>query len=145
MKFNWGNGILIFIILFLILSSIFIIFSFQHANDLVTDDYYNQGAAYSKQIEINKRSAIYSDSLQITNTNEKIEIQVNKGLLNITDSFQIYFFRPSDKSKDYKIGVLKNERIIVPKSRLMKGRYIIKLSWKSKKEIYLIEKEIFVN
>jgi len=145
MKFNWGNGILIFIILFLILSSIFIIFSFQHANDLVTDDYYNQGAAYSKQIEINKRSAIYSDSLQITSTNEKIELLVNKGLANITDSFQIYFFRPSDKSKDYKIGVLKNERIIVPKSRLMKGRYIIKFSWKSKKEIYLIEKEIFVN
>lgn len=145
MKINWGTGILIFIILFLILSGVFIVFSFQHNNDLVTEDYYNQGAAYSKQIEINKRSAIYNDSVSISKKGSEVEIILSKNLAYMTDSFQIYFFRPSDKTKDYKIEMPSNLRLIVPCVQLLKGRYIIKISWHNKKEKYLLEKDLFVN
>ena len=145
MKINWGTGILMFIILFLVLSGVFIVFSFQHNNDLVTEDYYEQGATYSKQIEINKRSAIYNDSVNISNKGSEIEIQLSKCLASMTDSFQIFFFRPSDKTKDYKVGMRSNISLRVPSAQLLKGRYIIKISWHNKKEKYLLEKDLFVN
>ena len=39
------------------------VFSFRQNIDLVERDYYDKGANYTEQIEINKRSEIYQDSI----------------------------------------------------------------------------------
>ena len=144
MKLNWGTGILIFIILFLLLCGVFITFSFKHNNDLVTDDYYEQGAGYSKQIEINKRSAIFNDSINIVENGSNIETYVCKTIVEATDSLDIYFFRPSDKKQDFRTVVPINAVIQLAKANFAKGRFIVKFSWKQKNDSYLIEKDFFV-
>ena len=145
MKLSWGTGIAIFIIIFLVLCGIFIVFSFRQNNDLVTTDYYEQGAGYSKQIEINKRSAIYNDSIQFIITDSLVETSVCKSIQQATDSIELYFFRPSDKQNDVLIELPVNPIMILPKARLVRGRYIVKLSWKQNNEKYLVEKEIFIH
>ena len=50
MKLNWGNSIFLFLIIFVALGIAFIVFSFSKSNDLVTADYYQQGADYTHQI-----------------------------------------------------------------------------------------------
>ena len=146
MKFNWGTGIFIFIILFLIVTMAGIIFSLRQNNDLVEKDYYDKGADYSHQIEINKRSAIYQDSISFTDRENYIVVKASPELCKSTASINVYFFRPSDKEKDYTIAFnTSSDSILVEKSKLAHGRYLVKLSWEKNSETYMIEKDIFIH
>jgi hypothetical protein len=145
MKINWGTGILIFIIIFLILSVVFIVFSLMQNNDLVADDYYEKGAGYSSQIAINKRSAIYTDSISIAVADTSIQIEVCKQIQDSANTVEVYFFRPSDKRNDLHFELPVKSTLQLPKTNFVHGRYIVKLSWKFRSNTYLIEKEIFIN
>ncbi len=144
MKFNWGHGILIFLILFLILSFTFIIFSLNQSEDLVSENSYEQGADYSNQIEINKRSFIYSDSISISNSNSVIDLNLCKTLANSEDTIFVHFYRPSDKKADMKFKFIMTEKISIPLIKLISGRYLVKLSWNKQGNLYNIEKEISI-
>lgn len=143
MNINWGTAILIFIILFLALSAVFVIFALKQNRDLVETDYYEKGANYSQQIEINKRSAIYNDSISIENEGKYLVLKANVSK-SIT-TFDVYFFRPSDKTYDYRIQFPStNTSMLIEKSKLTRGRYIVRLSWKSGNNVYMANKEVFV-
>src|ERR1035437_5891958 len=130
MKLHWGNGILIFIILFLVILGVAVIFSLRQNNDLVEKDYYEKGADYTHQMEMNKRSVIYQDSISIYNTENYIVIKASANLVATSSSLYVYFFRPSDKEKDYKVEYKGNgDSMLVDKSKLAHGRYLVKLSW----------------
>ena len=144
MKLNWGIGILIFIIIFITLAIIFMIFSFSHSNDLVSTDYYEQGAGYTKQIEINKRSAVYNDSIKVIDVDSLIEVNVCQTIIAVSDSIDLFFFRPSNKENDYHIILPLQAKIALLKTKFIHGRYILKASWKHNNDTYLVEKEIFV-
>ncbi len=145
MKFNWGHGILIFMIIFLILSTAFIIFSLKNAQDLVSDDYYNQGADYSNQIEINKRSFNYRDSITINQINSNIQLKLCNSLAGrVEDTLFVYFYSPSSKNSDCRLKFPMADSISIPSSNLKNGRYMVKMSWKTSGELYNIEKEFFL-
>ncbi|MFZ4401289.1 MAG: FixH family protein [Bacteroidales bacterium] len=144
MKFNWGHGILLFMILFLLLSIAFIIFSLNQSEDLVSDDYYEQGAGYSKQIEINKRSSVYIDSINVNPINSGIIINLCKSLASSGDTLYIHFYRPSDKKADLKIKSLMSDEISIPSTELKSGRFLVKMSWNHAGNSYNIQKDILL-
>ena len=51
LKFNWGTGIFIFIIIGILWYIFLVIFSMKQDFYLVEDDYYSQGINYDKHIE----------------------------------------------------------------------------------------------
>ena len=143
MKFHWGNAILLFFIIFLSLCAIFIVFSLRQTNDLVTKDYYKKGANYSKQIEINKRSAIYQDSIEIINIEGMLRFDLASSIIQKADSLHIYFFRPSDKSEDLRLSfAINNLPIEINQGALIHGRYKIHLSWTMNDKLFEITKPI---
>lgn len=144
MKFNWGHGILSYIILFLILSTIFIIFSLKQNIDLVSDDYYQKGADFSKQIDINKRSLPYRDSISISDADTTISMHFSKSISDSTDSVQIYFFRPSGKHNDVLIEMPLSNKLDINKQQLINGRYVVTISWRKNNEKYMVDKELYV-
>jgi len=144
MKFNWGHGILVFIIFFLLLSTIFIIFSLNQAQDLVAEDYYDKGAGYSSQIEVNKRSSVYQDSISINTFDSSIHLELSQDLALSGDTLYVHFYRPSDKNADLKIKFPMQSEINFQSSALKKGRYIVKMSWNHLGDLYNIEKEIII-
>ena len=144
MKFNWGHGILIFMIVFVSLATIFIIYSLNQSQDLVSNDYYDQGAEYSKQIEINKRSSLYKDSITFTQLDSEIEVKLCYSLMSTKDTMLVYFYRPSDKSADLKLKFPMAELIRISETKFKQGRYIVKMSWNQHGEVYNTEKELFI-
>lgn len=144
MKFNWGHGILIFLTIFVTLVISFIVFSLNQEIDLVAKDYYDKGANYSEQIEINKRSQPYQDSINVDIKNSVISIQLAEEMKNINDSISIYFYRPSDKKADFTHVAKMSDKIEIPFSKIKKGRYFAKFTWKQSNQTYNTEKEIFI-
>lgn len=145
-KFNWGTGIALFLIMFLLLGFYFIYFSFQHHNDLVEDDYYEQGANYDQQMAINKRSIIYNDSILVENKGQYISISLAPSIASMTDSVQTYFYFPSDKRKDYTVIISDfSSNTLVDKNLLAKGRYTLKSVWFKGSEKFMNSQDIFVS
>jgi hypothetical protein len=140
-KLNWGNGLVIFFLIFFIWVFCFVFFAMRQNNDLVSDDYYQQGAKYSDQISINQRSVTYQDSLKISTTGNKIQISVCKSLVESGDSLQVYFFRSSDKAKDLRFTFDKlNNALQIDKNRFSHGRYQVFINWNDKGEKFMVNK-----
>ena len=144
MKFHWGHGIFIFITIFIVLAVAFIIFALNQSQDLVSDDYYDQGASYTKQMEINKRSSTYADSINISATDSIVSIRLCRSLASLADTLHVYFYKPSDKKGDLKLQFIMKENINISSNKFKNGRYVLKILWKNRGEVYNIEKEISI-
>jgi hypothetical protein len=145
MKLNWGQGIFLFFVVFISLGISFVIFSLRQNNDLVTNDYYEKGADYTRQMEINSRSIAYIDSINLVNQNDLLIARFSKSIDMMTDTMDVFFFRPSDKRFDHEFRMaLKSDSIEIVKSGIQKGRYKVKFQWANNLEVFMVEKEFFV-
>lgn len=144
MKFNWGHGIFIFMTVFILLGVAAIIFSLNQSEDLVSDDYYDKGADYSQQIEVNKRSDIYQDSINIDIVNANVEVYVCQSLKASTDTLLMHFYNPSNKNLDIKLKYPMANTISIPISTFKNGRYEVKMSWTHLNNLFNLKKDISI-
>lgn len=130
MKFNWGTGILVFLILFLSAAAVFIFFAMRQDVNLVHEDYYDQGVDYSAQMEVDARSAAYNDSIRTYIEDGSFVVAFEKSLAFNIDSGVVLMFRPSNSSLDVSMPFgPTGSSLKIPRSSLVAGRYILKLSW----------------
>jgi len=132
MKFNWGTGILIFLILFLIACGIFIAFAMSQRVELVHEDYYERGVDHSTQMEVEERSAPYLEAIKTVQLEGTLQISMTDSLAVSCDSARIQLYRPSDNQLDMNISYDPGRgALVISREDLVPGRYIMKLSWYS--------------
>ena len=145
MKINWGTGILIFLILFLSAAFVFIVFAMRQDVNLVHEDYYEKGADYSQQMNVEARSAEFANAVQTRIEGESLFIDFDTTFTLRIDSGNVLLFRPSNSSLDFNMPIKSSESsILIPKSKLMPGRYILKLYWYSGGLKYEVDKTVFI-
>lgn len=132
MKFNWGTGILIFLILFLLACAGFIFFAFQQDVNLVHKDYYEKGVDYSEQMKVEARSSVYKNAFTTTNQNDFLLVNIEENLASKIDSGSVLMFRPSSSKQDIWFALdINNNEVKISKENLVSGRYILKIFWYS--------------
>lgn len=147
-KFNWGTGIFIFIIVFVVTMLGVVYLSFQQDNDLVDESYYPKGMEYQQEIDSRNRALALSslfnaeqvdDEVIVTYPNEFKEMNFEKG--------EIFFYRPSAQKFDLKEEMKPGQDLkqIFPLSRFHSGKYIVKYSWIMGGEVYYYEKTIIIS
>ena len=145
MKFTWGTGIFLFLVLFLAGSAAFIIFASRQQVNLVHKDYYEKGVDYSEQMRVNERSKPYINALQVNSTNEMFILSIEENLAEKIDSGNVLMFRPSDKTKDISAKLTaKATRMEFDKQSLINGRYILKVTWYTDGTRYQIDRPVNV-
>jgi hypothetical protein len=145
MKINWGTGILIFLILFLLAAAGFIYFASQQSINLVHKNYYEKGVDYTEQMNIDARSVEYKNAFDIRNSDKFLTLTIEKSLSEKIDSGSVILFRPSDFKKDILMPVQsQTSKIDFPKKDLLQGRYILKFSWYSNGLKYGIDRPVNV-
>ena len=144
-KLNWGKALILFFILFFIWSFSFVFFALRQNNDLVSDDHYQKGASFTTQINVDKRSSAYGDSIQIISSGNIIQISLCKSVAAYGDSVQVYFFRSSDKRKDLRLNFrAADSPFEIDRSKLFHGRYLVYITWGSKNENFMVKKTLDV-
>jgi len=145
MKFNWGTGILIFLILFLMAAAVFIGFAMRQDVNLVHEDYYEKGVDYEAQMNAEARSVTYRDSIS-SHIEEAFLVVTFQGSQQMQiDSANVLLFRPSSSSLDIRMPFeFRQGSTKVPATELYKGRYILKLSWYSEGLKYEVDKAIVI-
>ncbi|MEZ5103885.1 MAG: FixH family protein [Draconibacterium sp.] len=143
MKWNWGTGIFIFLVLFLAACTAFIIFAMQQDVNLVHKDYYEKGVNYTEQMNTNARSKQYYSSVQTQLQNEYLRVDFEQSLAAKIDSGNVLLYRPSNSNQDIIMPLsLTDNSIFISKSNLVSGRYILKLNWFSDGLKYEIDKPV---
>jgi len=145
MKFNWGTGILIFLILFLVAAGFFIAFAMRQEVNLVYEDYYEKGVDHEAQMKAEARSVVFGDSVQTFFEEDFLVLNLSHLESIKIDSGHVLLYRPSSRSLDLKIPLDVSEVFLrIPGDLLVRGRYILKLNWYSEGLKYEVDKAISV-
>ncbi|SEH66887.1 FixH protein [Paenimyroides aquimaris] len=145
MKFNWGTGIVIGIISFMVFILQYVIrvqVDPQYDNELVTENY------YQKELEVNsnfvqKQNALSLTGLDIKTTQKGIEIYFPEAFKAQDIKGNISLYRPSNQALDQTFPLnLSSNYLLIPKSRLVDGRWDISLNFSYKDTTYLKEQTL---
>ncbi|MEI6884451.1 MAG: FixH family protein [Bacteroidota bacterium] len=146
MKFNWGTGIFIVIVLFMTACIAFFIFASRQDNSLVESDYYAKGLRYEEVIQKMRNTAALRELPGIHLDKNMLRIKYPSDLKGQTVQGKVYLYRPSNKKFDQFLTLAFDTALIqqIPSVILHKGMYIIKLDWTMNGKSYYFEKEISV-
>jgi len=140
-KFNWGHGITIFYICFVAAVVTVLIASFSIDHSLVVDDYYAKDLAYQSQYD-KAQNSLSTKSIKINNDEAKGELTIDFANENNVEG-SVYFYRPSDKSQDFKVKIEDKETKISTKS-LLPGKWIIKVDWTEDGKPFYAEELVYI-
>ena len=146
-RINWGTGILITIIIFMSITVLTGVFLMNQDVQLVTDNYYEKDLKYQNQIDKLNRTAALEEKVEIKFDGLNVELIFPSSFEADKISGEVYFYRPSDRKKDFKIPLTldKEAKQIIPVTRIEKGFWRIKLNWSSDGIEYYNERAITVN
>ena len=141
-KWNWGTGITIAIILFMSLILYFVYLTTQNPIQLVEKDYYPKGLVYQQRIEQIKNARKYESDFYVLETEK--EVVIHLPAIN-PDTGNLQIFRPSDKALDIvsEINPDTSGLMHFPSEKFRKGKYIIKVFWKENDTGYYLEKNFY--
>ncbi|HZW40137.1 MAG TPA: FixH family protein [Ignavibacteriaceae bacterium] len=146
-KFNWGYGILIVFIVFILFALSNIIFFMNKDVELVANNYYEKGTDYQQQIKKISNSEALKSKIVIKQMDDNIEFifpEVVKGKKVIG---MITFYRPSNSKEDkyFSFNLDKRNDFIYNAKDLVKGMWRIKIDWQMDGQNYYSEETLFLN
>ncbi|MEI8006932.1 MAG: FixH family protein [Bacteroidota bacterium] len=146
MKFNWGTGIFIFIILFMSACAAFLIFANRQDNSLVESDYYARGLKYEDVIQKMRNTAALKEAPGFQFEKGWLDIRYPSDMKGKVVKGSVFLYRPSDRKLDFVVPLAFDTALLqhIPSASLHKGKYIIKLDWTMNDKSFYFEKEIYV-
>jgi hypothetical protein len=146
MKFNWGTGIVIFIILFVSGMGVMVYISVKQDINLVHEDYYPKGIAHEEMIQKARNTYALDGEMKVTFTSEIIEIAFPMDFRYNEVAGNIVFYRPSSHNDDkvYEIQLTDSGIQTFSTEGMKKGKYVVQIEWEHEGTNYYFEKAIHV-
>ncbi len=145
MKLNWGTGIAIFYIAFVVAILSFVFWVSQFKPDLVTDDYYAEEQVYQQVIDKKNNVNQLEGNVVVDANVSSINVSLPVGLAEQAVEGVLFLYRQSDQDLDMKFNFAGVERMYTFNSeKIIAGNWTVKLSWNSEGEEYYYEKKIMV-
>lgn len=146
LNISWGTKIAILYISFVLLMGTMVVICMNQKIELVTDDYYERELVFQDKInEMNNANAL-TERVTHAIGPAGIQLQFPTQFQNAKVTGEILFFRPSDKSKDFKSSVQLNSTAqqFIAAENLTKGMYKMKIGWTADNKTYFIEETIVI-
>lgn len=145
MKLNWGNGIAIFYIGFMMVMIFMVIKSAQNDVQLVQENYYEKDLNYEAFRQSRANANAMSDPIKVKYLAQEKHIQISFPLRMKNAVGEIALFRPSNKFMDKKYDLKLNDqsKMIIPlSSNMRKGLWYVKVDWIHQDKPYYSEQSI---
>ena len=146
-RINWGTGVVIGIIVFVVVSiTMTIIFMTQDVS-LVSDNYYEKTLTYQNQIDEADRSKEIDKEIRLEYSGNQLKIVLPDSIAKDMNNGEVYFYRPSDSNMDFKIPLQadKNNELVLDASKIDKGYWKVQMKWLMKEERYSVERTVMIN
>ncbi len=146
-KFNWGTGIFIAIVLFMVFILSFVyktIFVEKYKHQLVSKNYYKDELHYQEEIDKMNNANFLSENVSLTNTDKGfiIHFPEDKDFNKIKG--KVNFLRRSNEKFDFERNIdLKSNSMLIEDNLLIAGKWEIKVDWQYEDEEYLLKESWF--
>jgi hypothetical protein len=146
MKISWGVGITVSIIVFMLISVMFIYIAFNQDVNLVRDDYYEAEVKYNETMEKVKRTSALVDKLKISVIENNIQLQFPKISKSENINGNILLYRPSERNKDLSITIRPDSNYLqtINTANMLSGMWKVKVDWTADSISYLNDDIIMV-
>ena len=144
-KFTWPTGIIISLLAFVIFILYFVYQSLlpEYTHHLVSEEYYKDGLNYTKELNQQNKGIALKENVSLIKTDEGLLINFPKEFESSVISGTIYFQRLSNNKIDFKLPInLENNKFLIKKEDLVKGRWDVEIQWTANKDIYLFKEKI---
>ena len=146
MKINWGTGIVIAFIGFITFILYFVVpmmSNDKYDHDLVSEDYYKQELEYQKDIDKETNAKELAENVSYKRTEEGLQINFPSDLEPENIKGKVFLYRPSNKQLDFETTIsLSKSHLLIPDSRLVGGRWNLKIDWTYHGKAYLFKDQI---
>jgi len=143
MKFNWGTGLAIWLVVFVLAILTFVFFAFQQDVNLVNQEYYQKGVDFDNERAMRERAKLEDYRFSIGQNKDFVNISIDEAYFTEITNAEAYFYRASDRHQDKKYK-MKSSILNVPTNDLIKGKYELKISWEKDGTDFLLEKYFFL-
>lgn len=149
MKINWGTGIVIAFAIF-ITFILYFVFTVQsnskYDNELVVEEYYKHDAKFGDEMARIQEAQDLAQKPKIINASDGITIVFPEVFTPKNIKGKVVFYRPSNKKFDFEVPIsLSSPSLVVPKKRLLGGRWNINMEWQYEGKQYLTKDTIYIN
>lgn len=147
MKFSWGKGIFITYSLFLVIILTVVVYISSMDVNLVTEDYYEKELNHQEQIDIAARTIQLPEQLNITVTQNLINLKFPSLFKPYDISGLVQFYRPSDSHQDFSVNIDLSDSLeqTIFTTSIQKGYWRIKVDWTVEEKDYFNEKLVMIN
>ena len=146
MKLNWGIGIAIVYIVFVVGTVAVVLFTATVDVNLVTDDYYEKELVFQDQIDKMNRTNALPEQPIISLVDKKMYLKFPSSIdLNLVEG-TINFYRPSNNSLDFSVPLKLDEtgEQFVESIRLIDGMWRIYVEWNLDDQHFLNHKILMI-
>jgi hypothetical protein len=146
MKWNWGTGIFVVIVLFVGACIAFIIYAQRQKWSMVEEDYYPKELRHEEKLVKmrNSNGLAMPLTVKLDKSNLVVQFPIDFRGKHLQGNIDVY--RPSDEHLDVILPVAVDTSLAqrIPVERLSKGRYVVKVDWTSEGKDYFKELDIFI-
>lgn len=148
MKNNWGTGIVIAFGIF-ITFILYFVFEVQsnakYDNDLVVEKYYKYDLHFQEEMARIQNAHDLKEKPSIVYHNEGVKIVFPASFKSEKIKGNILMYRASNKKFDFNTKiVLTNSTLVIPKKKLIKGQWDVKMEWQYDGKKYLSKEVIYL-
>ena len=141
MKFNWGTGITIGIILFMSFILFMVFKATQTESDLNAENYYEQEMAYQDRIDAIANAAPYKKDISIEQVDNGLQVNYPSEMLK---EGKVHLFRPDNASLDVEMPMTSAGSVLIPRDKMILGVYQVQMSWTKGGDDYYYEENVTI-
>jgi hypothetical protein len=145
-KFNWGTGIVLALVIMVSGMLYLVSIALRQNDDLVENDYYQKSITYQQHIDEARNNNALSEKIRFEFSPESLKLSFPKLANSQEFEGEIHFYSPVEEKRDMTIKIKLDSmynQIIDLKSQ-QKGRYQVKIDWKTSKVSYYQEEDIIL-
>ena len=137
-KFNWGQKMIFFAIIFMLMVIGLVAKMMGHAEQLVDENYYEKGLSYQTEIDAHENQDYifkYQESLKLITFSSPD-----------ADSVILFAMRPSNQALDFSMKLIADghKTFSYPTDDMDKGPWNIRIQWNSKSKTWIADQKIIL-
>jgi len=142
---NWGKGILLAIILFMIGVAVMVSISVSKDVDLVAPNYYEREIKYQDEIDRINNANKLAEEVKFKMEGDVLEIVFPEFKTPVTG--HVEFYRPSDSRKDFRLNIetASGHKQVFNLKNLEGGYWRLKVVWEAEGKQFMEASSIMVN
>lgn len=143
---NWGKGITLVIILFIITMLGMVFYASKQTNEMVENNYYDKELKYQSLIDASKNLNVISTDSLIVQEENQLKVVIPNALVNGFKDGNIEFLSNDAEKKDTNIAFSPDSsgNYIIPRNDIKSGYYNARIKWISNEKNYYREQKVII-